>query len=116
MSRLTAVQAEEKAAREALRVAQYALERVLERRRALELQTCFECVKLREFGPHARACEDIKFKECGECTLPFCKSCFEGLEVCDRCEGRGRCRDCCVERHGEGGDESCEDDSVCECW
>jgi hypothetical protein len=102
--RLTAVMAEERAAQQALRVAQYALERVQERRRALELKTCIDCVKLRKYGRHSTACQDIKLMECTLCKLPFCRKCFLVLEVCSRCDGHDRCRDCCVERHGEDGD------------
>ena len=115
-ARLAAVQAEEAAAREAVRAAKYKLEGVQQRRRALELLTCFDCVKLREFGPRAAACEGIDCKQCVQCELPFCRRCFTALEVCDRCDGRDRCVDCCVDRHGEEGDQSCDDDSAGDGW
>ena len=116
VARLTESKKEEAAARRALSAAEEALERVLEHRRALERVACADCVKLRELGTDSPACARLRFETCTDCLEPYCDACFGAMTTCDRCGDRNHCRDCCRGRHGDAGDESCEEDSLCEAY
>jgi hypothetical protein len=103
------VEAARAAARASLVAPAYALERALEKRRALDRAACLACVLLREFGPDAAVtlatCPELETLECDECGLHLCNACFAAQETCHRCD-RKRCGFCCRESHGEVFDEA----------
>lgn len=96
-------------AKHAYEVAKHALESVRQERRRLAVEACVHCTLAQKLGTDDA---ETKYALCSQCDMPFCEACFDELDVCDKCHDRGRCKDCCVERHGEHGDQSCDEDSI----
>jgi hypothetical protein len=107
---LMTARAAEATARRTFEAARRALDDAAAARRALEhpRAACVDCAVLGELG--ARACAGVRATHCVLCEEAFCSACFDKFELCVRCDDRERCRDCCVYRHGETGDDSCGDD------